>query len=93
MEDDTVGAVDLDLGTAHDDEAFFQIRGKKGHGTGFMIQAHQMLIIREKRHILGIVAAHRKAEQLLQFPVSVIDLLYRCRIISRIGADQILLIQ
>ena len=48
-----------------------------------------MLIIREKRHILRILPAHRKTQKLRQQPRFFINLINSRAVISRIGAAQI----
>ena len=74
MEDDAVGLVHLDLLGRHDDRLALHIDLEECHGIRLVIEADQMLVIREERCILGILSADRKAENLFQISVIGIDL-------------------
>ena len=89
MENHAVRLRNLHLRAIHNQQPLFQIRRKKSERSRILIQPNQVLIIREKRHILRILPAHRKTQKLRQQPRFFINLINSRAVISRIGAAQI----
>ena len=89
VEDDAVGLVDFDLLAMHHKQSFFEIYAEEGHRVGLMVQGYKVPVVREQRSILGLLAADRQAEDLVQLPVIRIDPVDRDGIVTRVGADQI----
>ena len=90
MENDAVGLIYLDLLAVHHKQPLIQIHTKEGHRIGLMVKGYKVPVVREQRSILGILAADRQAEDLVQIPVIRIDLEDHDGIVTGIGTDQIL---
>ena len=74
----------------HHKQSFFEIYAEEGHRIGLMVKGYKVPVVREQRSILGILAADRQAEDLVQIPVIRIDLEDHDGIVTGIGTDQIL---
>ena len=92
MKNNTIGLINLDFLLIHDDESFFRINTEEGHGVGLMIEADQVLIIREKRYVLRIISAHGKAEKLAQLSGILINLEHYSTVVSCIGGQKVFVI-
>ena len=92
MENHAVWLRNLQLPSVHNKQSFFQIGGKKGERPRILVQRHQMAVVREQRHILGIFTAHRQTQQLGKKPRFPVNFINRRAVVPRIGAAQIIII-